>query len=607
MPRGGRCTFARRNDGVDATMYLRDLAEAAEQLKRTTGRREMVRRLAEVLRRAAADEREPVVYLLQAQLRPPFEGIEIGLGEKLLVEILAAAYGTSTQTVTRRLARLGDLGLVAEALAGPLRGRSLTVQQAYERLLEVARIAGTGSVQRKTARMADLLRRASPQEAKFLVRVAQGRLRLGVGDQTILEAAALAAFGDARKKPRLEHAYNVRADLGEVVRLAFADGARALATIGPKIGVPVRPALAQRVQSAEEIIERMGTAQVEPKYDGFRLQLHRDGETVWAFSRRLENVSAMFPELIEAMRRQLTERRAIIEGEAVVHNPETGEFLPFQVTMTRKRKTGVAEAAARYPLRLFVFDVLRAGRASYLACPQRERTAALRTLVRTGPDDPIAVTEAVRVDRVAELEAYFDEMINRGLEGIIAKRLDAPYQAGARGYAWIKLKRAYQAKLRDTVDVVLVGYIRGRGKRAALGIGSLLGAVYDPPHDRFRTVAKIGSGLSDAAWRDLRAVLDERATRSKPPRVDSLITPDVWVEPAYVVEVLADEITRSPFHTCGKSGDAPGYALRFPRLVDGIRADKGPTEATTEREILQMYRQQRSPSTTRARSARAHR
>jgi DNA ligase-1 len=188
---------------------------------------------------------------------------------------------------------------------------------------------------------------------------------------------------------------------------------------------------------------------------------------------------------------------------------------------------------------------------------------------------------------------------------VVAKRLDAAYQAGARGYAWVKLKRAYQSKLQDTVDLVLVGYIRGRGKRAALGIGSLLAAVYDPAHDRFRTVAKIGSGLSDRAWKDLHALLEERATKGKPPRVDSLITPDVWVEPTYVVEVLADEVTRSPFHTCGKVGEEPGYALRFPRMLHGVRADKGPTDATTEQEILQMYRQQRATPGRKAKTAAA--
>jgi ATP-dependent DNA ligase len=297
-----------------------------------------------------------------------------------------------------------------------------------------------------------------------------------------------------------------------VVRLAYAKGERSLARIGPRVGIPVRPALAQRLPWAEAIVKRLGTVHAEPKYDGFRLQLHRDGDRVWAFSRRLENVSTMFPELTAGVRRQLRARRAIIEGEAVVHDARTGRFLPFQVTMTRKRKHRIAEAAARHPLRLFAFDLLYADGRDYLPRPQAERHARLAALLRSVPDAPVAVTEVM---------------------------------------------------------------------------------VTDPEGDRFRTVAKIGSGPSEELWKALRTTLDRQATRSRPRQVDSLITPDVWVEPRFVVEVLADEITRSPRHTCGKTGDRPGYALRFPRLLDGVRRDKAPEDATTEREILELYRSQR--------------
>ena len=572
-------------------MLFQAAALAFAELEQVSSRRKIVELVAELLGRAGPAGRERIVYLLQGQLRPPYEGLEIGVGERFLLATLAQAYGVTGAAVARRLARLGDLGLVAAALAPERRGRRLTLDQAYDALLAVARTSGPGSIKRKTRLLVELLGRADPLEARFLVRIAQGRLRLGVGDQTILEAAALGALGDRRRKPLLEHAYNVRSDLGGVVRLAFAEGVRGLAAVAPEPGVPVRPALAQRLASAEAIIARLGRVQLEPKYDGFRLQLHRDGARVWAFSRRLENVTGMFPDLVEGIRRQLTVKRAIIEGEAVVHNPETGEFLPFQVTMTRKRKTRIAEAVERYPLRLFAFDLLYARRQSCLAWPQRRRSRELRALIRSSADDPIAVTEAVSTDRPGRLQAYFEEMVHRGLEGVVAKRPDAGYQAGARGYDWVKLKRAYQSRLRDTVDLVLVGYLRGRGRRAALGIGSLLSAAYDPLHDRFRTVAKIGSGLSEQAWNRLKERLDRDATRARPRQVDSLITPDVWVAPRVVVEVLADEITRSPSHTCGRVDDSPGYALRFPRLLRE-RADKAPEDATTEREILSLHRLQ---------------
>lgn len=585
------------------SMGLNELAQAVERLEGTSSRLRMVEQLATVLRRAGRDERAPIVYLQQAQLRPPYEGVEVGLGERLLLKVIAEAYGKSADLVARRLRALGDLGSVAQSLAPAAPRSRLSVRQAYDTLLDVARAAGPGSQQRKSTLMAGLLRSIGGSEAKLVVRVAQGRLRLGVGDQTILEAAALGALGDRSRKPLLEHAYNVRSDLGGIVDVAFAKGARALARLGPEPGVPVRPALAQRLPSAAAIIERLGEVHAEPKYDGLRLQLHRDGARVWAFSRRLENVTGMFPELEKGLLRQLRTKRAIVEGEAVGYSAQTGEFLPFQVTMTRKRKKQIDDAAGRHPLRLFAFDLLYAGRTNYIPRPQQVRSRSLRRLLPFGKRDPVAVTEALVTGSADELQRYFNEMLDRRLEGIVAKRPDAPYQAGSRGYDWVKLKRAYQSKLRDTVDVVLIGYLRGRGKRATLGIGSLLAAVYDPRHDRFRTVAKIGSGLSDTAWRELRAKLDANATKAKPRRVDSLITADVWVEPRHVVEVLADEVTRSPFHTCGKSGGQSGYALRFPRMLGGVREDKAPTDATTEQEVLDLFRLQRTGGKRRAKGS----
>ncbi len=341
-----------------------------------------VEHIADLFRRSEQSDRALIVYLLQAQLRPPYEGVEVRMGEKLLVKALALAYATRDATVVGRLRTAGDLGLVAESLA-PQRPRGrVTLSRAYDTLLAMARAGGPGSLERKVSLLADLLQLMSGIEAKVIVRVAQGRLPLGIGDQTILKAAALGALGDRKKHTLLEQAYNIRADLGNVVHLAFSKGARALTAITPTIGVPVRPALAQRLSSARAIIKRLGEVQVEPKYDGFRLQLHRDGLRVWIFSRRLEDVTATFPELAAAARRQFTTQRAIIEGEAVAYAPKTSAFLPFQMTMTRKRKRQVVEMAGRYPLRLFAFDVLYAGRTNYLAKTQRERSRALARMLR---------------------------------------------------------------------------------------------------------------------------------------------------------------------------------------------------------------------------------
>ncbi|MDQ3172742.1 MAG: hypothetical protein M3Q91_03400 [Acidobacteriota bacterium] len=228
------------------------------------------------------------------------------------------------------------------------------------------------------------------------------------------------------------------------------------------------------------------------------------------------------------------------------------------------------------------------------------RHAELKKIIGNGVGR-IRLSEAVVTKSVEELQIFFDSEVGQGHEGVVAKRLSSGYEPGTRNYNWIKLKRAYRSELSDTIDVVLIGYLRGRGARARLGIGSLLGAVYDARTDTFQTVGKIGSGLSDENWVRLRKLLDEVQVDEKPTRVDSRLTPEVGIEPRHVVAVLADEITRSPVHTVGRAEDGRGLALRFPRVVGFVREDKSAQDATTTLEIEQMYAQQRSAKKTTAR------
>ncbi len=572
-------------------MQWRVIAETMARLEATTRRLEQQAILGALFRQVPPDQIDRVIYLCQGQLAPPWVNIEFGLSERLLPRAIAQAAGVPEEQVVALYKQRGDLGLVAEeVLRGP--GAGLTLAEVYARLQEIAAARGAGAISRKVSLLADLLSRLSGLEARYIVRIVQGRLRLGVGDATIMDALA-EAFGGKEARPVIERAYTLRADLGLVGRLLATQGVEAVRQIGPEPGTPVLPALAERLPSAEEIIRKVGTVAAEPKYDGLRLQVHRDGERIWLFSRRLEDLSETFPEIVRAVRRQVRAQRAIFDGEALAYNPETGEFFPFQITVTRRRKYRIQEMEERYPLRLFAFDLLLADGTDYTPRPFRERRAALEALIVRDPDDTIQVTEQIVTADPRELERFFLAMVERGLEGIVAKRPDAPYHAGARNLNWTKLKRSYTGRLSETVDVVIVGYLLGRGKRAQLGIGSLIGAVYDPENNRFRTVAKIGSGLSEEEWRELKRLLDQVRVPVKPPYVDAQIEADVWVEPRYVVEVLADEITRSPLHTCGKRNEEPGYSLRFPRVVR-IRFDRRPEDATTEAEILRLYEQQQT-------------
>lgn len=567
-----------------------EVAAAFEGLEQTTKRGEMTRVLGGLLGRASADEARKLAYLLEGRLGPAFQPIEFGMDERLILRALAEATDTPAAEVEDVYRRVGDVGLTGEEL---LRGETsgLSLDRVYDTLRDIALASGAGAQERKVSLLRYLLGRLGPLESRYVLRIVQGRLRLGVGEATIMDALSWAVTGDTRLRPAVEQAFNFCSDLGLVAEKLLAEGPDALARIRSQPGRPVRVALAERLPSPQAIVAKLGLVQAEPKYDGLRLELHKDGDAIWFFTRRLEAVTGMFPELVGAARRQVQARQAILDGEAVVYNPETGEYRPFQVTVRRKRKYEIEEMEARYPLRLFVFDILFADGQDSTSLPLSQRRQKLEEVLSWSADDPIQPTERIVTADPAELDGFFQEMVERGLEGIVVKKLDAPYQAGQRSFNWVKLKRGYRAELRDTVDVVIVGYLVGRGKRARFGIGSLLGAVYDPENDRYRTVSKIGSGLTDEEWQEMRRKLDEIRTPSRPPRVESIIEPDVWVEPTYAVEVRADEITRSPRHTCGKEYGQPGYALRFPRVLRP-RPDLGPEDVTTEREILDMYRQQ---------------
>ena len=570
-------------------MKFSRLVDYLSQLEATSKRLEMTRVLGELFKEADADEIESIVYLSQERLGPAFEGIEFGIGEALASTAIAQATGKPREQIREAYKTKGDYGDVAEELL-PKRSKGLDVATVFGRLKEIATTSGEGTVEKKVTLLAELLCKMSQREGRYLLRIPMGRLRLGVGDVTVLDGLSWSVTGDKSLRPELERAYNISCALGLVARTFKKGGVRALAKISVTVGNPIRMELAERAKTSEEIIERLGKCAIEPKVDGFRCQCHKEGEHVRMFSRNLEETTTMFPDIAEAVVKQVKAKNVILEGEAIGYDPDTGEFAPFQVTVSRKRKYGIEEMRKTLPLRLLAFDLLYVDGKDFTGEPYTARHQKLIDIIKKG--DGIAVIENRLTDDPKMVDAFFMEKIESGLEGIMAKRLDSTYQAGARNFNWIKFKRSYQGHLRDTVDVVVIGYLRGRGQRARFGIGALLCAVYDKKLDRFRTIGKVGSGLSDEEWPRMRELLDQAAVDHKPARVDSLMVPDVWVEPKYVVEVQADEITRSPIHTAGKVGEEAGYALRFPRCVDFIRPDKSPEDATSEKEILEMFSKQ---------------
>ena len=581
-------------------MRFADLAAAYDRLEATRSRLEMRHLLAELVRPLRDGDLERVLYLSQGLLRPEYEGVELGVAGSLARRAVAQASGEDEASLERKAKLSGDLGRTTEELlAGAVRGAtaSLTVAEVYEAMRSIAAASGEGSQEVKVATLVDLLRRATALEAKFLVRFVLGTLRVGVREMTILDALA-EAFADGSKEARakIEAAFNLSSDLGLVAVALAGGGTGALAKIGLEVGRPVRPMLAEREPTLDAVLERMGgRAALEYKYDGLRVQAHvaRDGH-VRLFSRRLEEIGAQFPELLPELAKAVRHPPAIVEGECVPIDLDTDEIQPFQdVSRRRGRKYDLERLREEVPVCLFLFDVLLEGGTPVYGDDFPRRRERLGELLR--PTERVRLATQRVVTTVDQAKEFLDEAIAAGGEGVMAKSLreGSGYRAGARGYWWIKYKRDYTVGLSDSIDGVVVGAFHGRGRRAGK-FGAFLLAVYDPGRDRFESFTKVGSGFDDAALAEMPRRLARWAADERPKEVETGIEPDRWFRPGLVLEVRGAELTLSPVHRAalGAVRAGAGLALRFPRFTGRYREEKGPTEATTAKELLEMYRQQ---------------
>lgn len=579
-------------------MIYSEVAAKYAELEAISGRNEMTKVLASLLEATPQSELALLVYMTQGKLRPDYEGVELGLAEKLALRALASASGLPQDKVYAVYIKHGDLGTAAEDLLknrgqGTLYSEGLTLKRVYYTLLKIAKQSGSGSIEAKLRELASLLNDASPLEAKFIMRTVTGELRLGVADYTVLDAAATAFLGGKGARADIERAYNVHPDLGFVVESVASKGMRGIAAVKVEVGVPIRPMLAERLSSAADIVRKMGekTVTAEYKLDGERLQIHKDGGEVRLFSRRLEVVTSHYPDAADLVRDHVTARKAILEAEVVAINEDTGEYLPFQELMHRRRKHGVDQAIADYPVALNFFDILLAGEADLTGKPY---TARRKRLVQTVEEtDRTRLVPARTTSDPAEIEGFMEEAIENGCEGLVVKDPASTYRAGAREFAWIKLKREYRSELTDTIDLVIIGAFHGRGRRAGT-YGTYLLGTYDDRRSVFTSVAKVGTGFSDEALEKLPRALKPFESHVRPPGVESNMVPDVWFRPHTVIEIIAAELTLSPIHTAamGRIRPGAGISLRFPKFTGKVRDDKSPEDATTVEEIVAMYNRQ---------------
>ncbi|MEM1610352.1 MAG: ATP-dependent DNA ligase [Sulfolobales archaeon] len=585
-------------------MLFETLAEVFERLETTSSRLQLTAILTDLFKKADPEDIDKVVYLVQGELWPQWRGEpELGVGEKLLIKAISISLSVPEAEVERLYKKHGDLGRVVEHLKAVKRtqgggltafmgkqARKLSVSEVYNSLVKVARLVGEGSRDLKIKILVSLLQDASPKEAKYIVRLVEGNLRLGVGDATIMDALAIAFGGSDAMRSIVERAYNLRADLGNIASILAREGIEALKELKPEVGIPIRPMLAERLDNAREILEKVGgKAIAEYKYDGERAQIHKKGDQVYIFSRRLENITHQYPDVVEMVKKHVKAREAIVEGEIVAIDPETGDMRPFQELMHRKRKHDVSDIAKKYPVVVRLFDALYVDGQDLTGAPLPQRREILERIVEQSQSFSIA--NYIVTDDPEELDRFFLKALEDGCEGIVVKAIHqkAIYQAGARGWLWIKYKRDYKSEMIDSVDLVVVGAFYGRGRRAGL-FGTVLLAAYDPQNDVFKTVCKVGTGFTDQDLAEMNKMLQPLIINHRHPRVVSDIEPDVWVVPQLVMEVIGAELTLSPLHTCCKDAvrKGAGVSIRFPRFIRW-RPDKRPEDATTEKELLEMY------------------
>ncbi len=582
-----------------------------QRLESTTKRLEITAILAEMLKELELLETDKAVYLSLGQLGPQFAQIDFALAEKMMLRILAAAFVTKEEEVQKLYDKIGDIGTVAEELANKTtrvsgqkkKGGSITILYVYEHLLEIALISGTGSQEKKVSKFAELISKLDPLSVRYVTRIPTKNTRLGFSDVTIIEALSWMETGGKSLKAEIESYFHVYPDIGKIAKLFKEGQINGLKKVRLEVGVPILPQLCQRVSTAEEAIEKLGgQAGVEIKYDGTRVQLHMDkkrmvemGDSdqltffdnkkkmpyVRSFTRNLEESTNMFPDLVKAAIEQIDADSVILDGEAVGYDPKTQKMIPFQETSQRKRKHGIMEKVSEIPLRYFVFDLLYLNGKPLLDLSFNERREKLKKIVRKG--ETIVVDEQRIVEDPEELLEFFNEIKGQGLEGVVMKKLDSKYEAGGRGYSWVKFKREETGGLEDTIDGVILGYYLGKGNRAKFGIGGFLVGLFDPQKDAFTTVCKVGSGPTEEEWQEIKKRVDKIKTKEKPANleIDKTLVPDVWSKPEIIVVIRADEITVSEVHTAG-------YALRFPRLM-AFREDKSATDSTTPKEIKRLF------------------
>lgn len=580
-------------------MLFIELAQTFEKMEKTRSRIELTYHLVELFTTTPAEIIDKVVYLILGKLGPDHEPSELGIADKIVIKTLSHSSRIPVDKIIKEYNSIGDLGEVAykfltERTQSTLFAQVLTVDKVFSTLLKIAHTSGVGSLDIKIRLVNSLINSSSRLESKFIVKLILGNLRLGIANFTLLDALTLAFTKDKKNRVILERAYNVSSDLGKIAATLANGSLSEVQSISISLFTPVRPMLAERAVDSLEALKKLdGFGLAEFKIDGERIQIHKQGEKIELFTRSLENVSSNFPDIIN-MIKLLSPKEMIAEGEIVAINPNNLRYLPFQNLMRRRRKYKIQEAVKAFPVMLNLFDILFIDGNDTTNLPFLERRRLLKFALKDNRSDRIKLIEQTQVSCTKDIDAFMTKALENGCEGLMLKNPKTEYRAGARGWAWIKLKKEYSGKVIDSMDLVVLGALHGKGRRVGK-YGALLLGAYDRVNDAFYTIGKVGTGFTDEILSLLSDRLSKLVLQGKSPRVEAgSLMMDVWFEPRVVLEIISPEITLSPVYTAARDAVnlGNGLALRFPKFSGKIREDKLPEDSTTIDEVLELYRNQ---------------
>jgi DNA ligase-1 len=544
------------------------MADLYKSLEGTTKKLEKADILANFYKKCADEKLYKAVVLSMGTVFPRGEK-ELGIADEMMKRIISKVTGAGEKDVVEQFKRTGDLGSAAEKLLSERRQRTLgkkelTIDLVFDNLRELPEISGSGSQDKKISLIAELLSSASPEEAKYIVRTTLGQMRIGVAAGLVRDAIAKAFSQD---KKEIEHIYNLIGDYGHVAEQAKKGRLRAEITLGRPIHVMLAERGGDDIKAAVESFEN---AAIETKYDGFRVGIHKDGNKVQVFSRRLENVTNQFPDIAEWAKEQLKSKECIVDGEACAYDAAKGKTLPFQQLSRRiQRKYDIEKMVKEIPVQVNLFDIILLNGENLMSEPLRERWKKLRSIVKESRHFRLA--HHLETKNVKEAEEFYSNALKEGQEGVIVKNMDAHYQPGRRVGYWLKVK-----PILEPLDLVIIGAEWGEGKRAKW-LSSMLLACRKG--SKLVDTGKMASGFTEEQLEELTKKLKSLIVETEGKFVK--------IKPEIVVEIGYEEIQKSPKYESG-------YAFRFPRLLR-IRSEeeKGPRDADTLQTIEKIFRMQR--------------